>query len=367
MKLNYIEWYVVELGRNLTDSVPLEKQNSLLHETKTHLASLTEEFTDQGMDEKAAQLAAIDRFGTPEKIAEQFIESFRIPKSSRVSLVLNIGLFLAISIIVTCLIIQPTEFVRNGVAMTTVPIAATFGIYSLILGRRASAKWILLPTAMSFAIGVPAAFFLTSYTTGANHAQQVVSYRSLHRQYLALKTEQAEKEKFLKPYSDFYRQVLKDPKYQDGLKPGETLTVPRYHVSGGSKNIFVAFLPPQKATMWVDKDPYTMEVRPGEIVFGKDKAVAPDLMKGPMSGHNLRVAMIENLQSIKRGKNFNELVLQQLEAGLNMSIFQRIKLLAFWVGSAMLLFGIPVSWIASWIASAIRNRFRYRSRKIGLA
>ena len=37
MKLNYIEWYLVELRRLIGDSVPLEKQNSLLHESKNHL------------------------------------------------------------------------------------------------------------------------------------------------------------------------------------------------------------------------------------------------------------------------------------------------------------------------------------------
>ncbi|MEI8282060.1 MAG: hypothetical protein WCG75_06630 [Armatimonadota bacterium] len=366
MNLNYLEWYVVELGKNLLGAVPLDKQNSLLHETKNHLSSLVEEFQSQGMDEKTSQLAAIDRFGTPEKIASQFLESMNSRQGRAFVTLLNLALFIAVCVIVTGLILLPNELIHGGPIMTIVPIALSYGIYTLLRGRRPSAKWLLLPTAMSVVIGLPSAYFLTAFTSYPGYLAQVIPYGALRKQVLGFRAEMQAQDKFLKPYMDSYRAALKDPKYKDGLKPGEKFSVPSYRHSN-SKGIYVSFNNNGNSTQWVTKDPYHIQLQGSEFSIGSTKDRKPEVLAGPMTGHAFRQYFIEQLDSQRRGRSMDESALGQLEAGLNMSVFERSKLFAFWVAAATLLFGLPAAWIASWLAFIIRNSLRFRTRKIGLA
>ena len=366
MKLSYIDWYLVEIERNLSDLVPLEKQNSLLNESNNHLSSLAEEFESQGMEEKASQLAAIDRFGTPEKIANQFIENFGNQKRRKPYTLLNILLFASICIVVFWLTVSPGDLIRNGIAMVVIPFAAIFGFYSVLHGKRASARWILLPTIMSLVIGIPAAFYFTVYNSGDSNNQHLVSYNSLRQQVLKLRSERQAINRFTEPYLKNYQALLNDPKYKDGLKRGETLSVPGYR-SSGSKGINIVFLPPQKSTMYVAKDPNRVSLTGSEFSFGTVKERKADILTGAMSGEEFRQTLLENLESAKRLDGWHESALGQLETGLNMPVLNRIKLLVFWVSLATLVLGVPASWISSWIGFAIRNWFRFRTRKTGLA
>ena len=367
MKLNYIEWYVVELGRNLSEKVPLEKRNSLLHESKNHLISLTEEFQAQGMDDKESQIAAIDRFGTPERITRQFLDNLNSKTGRAFVAILNIALFVATCAIVTYLVLSPNELVRNGVAITVLPIGATYGIYTLLRGRRPSTKWLLLPTTMSIVIGVPAAYFLTAYTNNGGFLSHVILYSTLREQTQGFRSEVQANEQFLKPYMDSYRVALGSPKYKDGLKAGETFSVSSYTCVRGSKGLYVIFDNPQKPTMFVAKDPNKINLEGDDFSIGKFKAGKPEVMAGPLSGTNFRSYFQERLDSKRRSQAMNESALNQLETALNMSLFERFKLFSFRVASATLLFGLPAAWIASWIAFAIRNLFRLPNRRFRLA
>ncbi len=366
MNLNYIEWYVVELGKHLSSAVPLDKQNSLLHETKNHLSSLVEEFQSQGMDEKTSQLAAIDRFGAPEKIAAQFLESLNSRQGRAFVTLLNLALFIAICVIVTGLILSPNELIRGGPIMTIVPIAMSYGLYTLLRGRRPTAKWLLLPTAMSVVIGLPSAYYLTAFTSNRGYLSHVMPYGALRKQVLGLRAEMQTQDKFLRPYMDSYRAALKDPKVKDGLKSGDKFSVPSYQHSN-SKGVYVTIASAYKMKSLISQDSNLVQLQGSEFSVGTVKDRKPEVLTGPMTGHAFRQYFIEQLDSQRRSRIMDESALGQLEAGLNMSVFERAKLFAFWVATSTLLFGLPAAWIASWLAFLIRNSLRFRTRKIGLA
>ncbi|MCX7801069.1 MAG: hypothetical protein N2109_12115 [Fimbriimonadales bacterium] len=65
----YIEWYLAELERRLARRVTRERLHQLLAETETHLSERSEELRREGMEPRAAELAAIDAFGPPERLA----------------------------------------------------------------------------------------------------------------------------------------------------------------------------------------------------------------------------------------------------------------------------------------------------------
>ncbi|MFN3684093.1 MAG: HAAS signaling domain-containing protein [Fimbriimonadaceae bacterium] len=65
----YIEWYLAELERRLGRLVSRERMHEILCDAESHLREKAEALEREGMDPRAAQLAAVEAFGRPDRVA----------------------------------------------------------------------------------------------------------------------------------------------------------------------------------------------------------------------------------------------------------------------------------------------------------
>jgi hypothetical protein len=65
----YIDWFLVELESQLRDRIRLDQVHSVIKEAHQHLSEAYDEHLSAGMSDEDAQLAAMERFGSPSKIA----------------------------------------------------------------------------------------------------------------------------------------------------------------------------------------------------------------------------------------------------------------------------------------------------------
>jgi len=69
----YLDWYLVELESFLEGRLRRDAAHDLVCQAEAHLAESAEDFRARGMDAKASEIAAIQRFGSARKIAEAAI------------------------------------------------------------------------------------------------------------------------------------------------------------------------------------------------------------------------------------------------------------------------------------------------------
>ncbi len=355
MKLNYIDWYLVELRRRLIDSMPLDQESSFILETRNHLESLTEEFVTNGMDQRAAEVAAIERFGTPDKIASDCILGIRRKRERR--LIQFAGIMLAI---------WTTDVVWDGVSnlrgypfgytysLTLAPLIILFGLYSLVLGKLPSRAWYALPATCIVAFGIYSGIRSTFYAP-PNTFGAAENYRELHDHYGQLREQHLIASKMEHETAEAWRAML--PAAKD-MKSGQTLEIPRI-VYQESRHHVAGYDFGQSPTIVDDETrKATFRYMPVEKKL--------ELM-GPLTAHDVRSTLLGRIREVQSRGNGREATLIPMQRGLNISVRNRIK--TFVSGPlAIYMFIIgPLSLLASFLTSKVRNRIRFREKNLRLA
>jgi len=67
----YIDWYLVELEGCLEGKLRPDRANDLVCQAEAHLVEASDQLRAKGMVEKASELAAIQKFGRAQKIADE--------------------------------------------------------------------------------------------------------------------------------------------------------------------------------------------------------------------------------------------------------------------------------------------------------
>jgi hypothetical protein len=74
----YVDWYLVEVERLIGHSIPREKLHETLLEVECHLSAAKEGALASGLEDRNAELAAIESFGTP----AAFVKHVLLPTSA---------------------------------------------------------------------------------------------------------------------------------------------------------------------------------------------------------------------------------------------------------------------------------------------
>ena len=225
MNLSYIDWYLVEIRRRLHGSLPLDQLNSFEFETRNHLECQTEEFVTQGMDQKSAQIAAIERFGTPEDVADRCLES---AKKATNRLVAAIG---GLAFILFVLVNQFTQMNSlHGYSNTftygsrMIWLILGFGLFAIIIGRMPKFRWFLFPAFTILALGTITGYKSTFYVPMSSSSGPTINYAELHQRYSRLKSEHYQFETVEHQAAEDWRGVKANAK---DLGRNATLTIPR--------------------------------------------------------------------------------------------------------------------------------------------
>jgi hypothetical protein len=71
----YIDWYLVEVERLIGQSTTREELHDTLREVGSHLSSAKEGAMAQGLEDRNAELAAVESFGTPSNFVKHVLGS----------------------------------------------------------------------------------------------------------------------------------------------------------------------------------------------------------------------------------------------------------------------------------------------------
>ena len=337
MKLNYIEWYLVELRQCLTDEVTIEKQNSLMFETRNHLGSLVEELRGQGMDEKSSQLAAIERFGTPEYVAHNFLDASRRFNNQRTALICGV-LLTGFTIYFVIMAMMESRMSRSAgwymssisssLLMSTVtPLILGYAAYTFVLKRAPKALWYFLPVLVTLAIG-PIVAYKNTFYAGFNEAPRAVSYAQMHFEHQIL-TAQNEKLKVVEHQAvQLLRTELVNAKLIDKLKEGDTFTVSEasYNEIGNE--------------MSDDDQRFSQTI--GQLYpMNRSANIAKVTLNGPLAGHKIRETILGKIASSQWQSRLRGKTLAEMERGLNTPVMSRLELFVRPLVGPLLLFHIP--------------------------
>lgn len=365
MKLNYIDWYLVELRQCLTDEVKMERQNSLMFETRNHLESLVEEFREQGMDEKSSQLAAIERFGTPEHVAQKFLDRARRFNNQKATLVCGI-LLTAYTIYFVVMAMTELRMERFsgwfmpgiwGSLLTTIssPLILGYAAYTIILKRAPKSPWYFLPILATLVVGPMMAYRNTFYA-GFNEELRPVNYSQLHfeHQYLT-----AQNEKISRVEHQVVQQLrseLVNAQMIDKLRDGAKFTI----------------LEPSYKTEIVGTEMSEDNQRFSNVIgqrypISRTISIASITVEGPISGHKIRETILEKIASCQWQNRLRGTTLAAMSAGLNIPVKSRLERFVRPLIGSLLLFHIPACWLTCLVIAKLRSPRRNRIRRAGLA
>jgi hypothetical protein len=354
VKLNYIDWYLVELRRRLLDSMPLDQESSFILETKNHLESLTEEFVTNGMDPRAAEVAAIERFGTPDKIASDCILGIRRVRERRLIQFTTVMLGIFFS--------NMRGYPYASVfTYTLAPLIIVFGLYALVLGKLPARQWFVMPAVCIALMGIFTGFRSTYYDSPGT-LSTVMNYRDLHDQYEQLRTQNLVAVKTEHDTADKWRALLATAK---DMKSGETVEIPRIIYeehrnhslnNGGYEMSYEGSYSPMVFDEVSNKTSFRF--LPAEKTLQ---------LKGPLTAHDVRSAILGRITEVQSKSQRRNGMLLAMQRGLNISVRSRIQTYVSGPLAIYMCFICPVALLVSFMMSKIRNRIRFREKNLRLA
>jgi len=368
---------MVELRRHLNENVPLDKLNSLLFEAKNHLESLSEEFQSHGMDRRAAELASIDRFGAPNKVAGDFLLSLREVRERRLILVAAVATAFLIPYLVYRAYTGNSYFsISVATGENIFLIAGALGLYALIRGKVPKFRWFAYPLALIVLLGSAFGFSNTFYRSPENGLEYPTNYSSLHEQYLTLRSQHRDASALEhEAVADWQKAMASD----DGIAAGSKLSLPRITFEVKSYGQEASWPGSQVQPSHVGNNPYVRYWKfntPVRTVMDpatsqKRFNMTPKLFRleiaGPKSGKEVRSLLMGRVEEVRNVMEGRQRILGSMQNALNISVLERAKKMIGSFAPGYLFFAAPLAWLLSLILSKARNLFLFRSRRTRLA
>ncbi|MEI7986657.1 MAG: permease prefix domain 1-containing protein [Armatimonadota bacterium] len=230
MKLSYIDWYLVELRRDIHGKIPIDRESSLIEETRTHLSSIVEDLMSDGISQETAEKVAIERFGDPSRIARHYLtmnqtatsKSQRIAEATIFALI-TLGIFLIMS--------DFSTIRADRLAYALGVPAVFFYCFSRLTGRIPRAKLFLAPVICVSILALPAAGLISFYSASSGKLS-VHLQRDLNASLAEAIGRDTEATKIEDYFGSVWKQLLKDPKVANGISAGSMVDVPGYRAMG---------------------------------------------------------------------------------------------------------------------------------------
>jgi exonuclease VII small subunit len=364
MKLNYLDWYMVELRQNLHGRVSLEQEESLLSQSRMHLEALVEELESEGLSLEEAEKVAITRFGQPNAIARGYVEAVA-PKRSGLSPFITGFLLVAISISVLIpMAMLPLDPKGVGVGFVAA-FGFIFGLIGLITKNVPSRMAFLTIAAIPLVCGLIAGTFLDFYQSEGKLATFLPRHSLEEMRQRAVKT-RSEKTAFEDTMTKRWEQVLSDPKLVSGLKQGETYALPAFRV-WGSKGMFITASFRNGETKYLFTADDKVLLQGNDIDLGKFGERKPEMLAGPMTLAAIKTKINESLKSFERGRSWDQQTITQLTTAANQGIFEKLLYFAGPTELLLLCFAMPFGLLTSFLGSKFARHNWRRGRKLRLA
>lgn len=183
MRLDYKEWYLVELYGRLERNLGAHRTSMAISELREHLDETTEEFEKQGLDRSLATKSAVEALGTPLKVADAFVQG----SSQHLNQLFSLGLVILVFLYSAC-------FAGKNLALgfSSYPLPTLLMLFlgtGLIVWKtkRGLSLWILPASATLSAMGVAAgAYFYVGYESSRimtrSTAQETLQYAKTQNQ-----------------------------------------------------------------------------------------------------------------------------------------------------------------------------------------
>lgn len=183
--LDYLNWYLVELERNLRGRRSAQSNAEFLLESRNHLEERVEELASKGIDRQAATKAAILDFGDPKSVAAAFRGTRPLPQTTyKIAIGLAVALTLCVVPAVWIAMIDWPNLHRSGwVPGLFFASALSCVVLGWLIWR--TRKWVAVPVCgLALAISLVLSLFFTSQTGLANIQGEVLHVYLPQRQQL---------------------------------------------------------------------------------------------------------------------------------------------------------------------------------------
>lgn len=360
MKLDYINWYLVELRRNLIGRVTSEQEFALASQTKSHLESLTEEYISQGMDPESAQRASVERFGTPTAIARSFVE--QVLSSSRpvhwaFVIVFWIILFVILLASLASGLVNSTD-TMTGLIVATIALVT---LATLFRGHQLGGRFWGGTMALCLAMAMLFAFPMAVIKNDRSRDTRLVNQAALTAAYDRAVRQNKVVTDFENKIIEKWDSILNDPKLKSGLAKGQTVEVPELYYSG-SKAIYLSasMNPGETFHKFTSNDLLTItgsDVQIENVTYRK-----PEIFTGPLALSKIEGHIAENKDSIERARGWRNRAVGILSRTVSMSYFEKVAWMAGPTIFSLLVIVWPLSWITSAVALVIRRKLKAVAR-----
>lgn len=365
MKLDYINWYLVELKRHLLGRVSSEQEFALCAQTKNHLESLAEEYEGQGMDIEAAQRASIERFGSPVAISRLYIDQILDP-AKKVHWIL-VGLFwtLFVGIAFSGLLsglLRLGDYAAGQVAF----LVGLTVLAALARGKRLEGRFWAYSSAIPVFLAVVIAPSIASIRNDRLQDAKIVSQSSLSETYLQAQRQNEVVTRFENGLMKQWEQILSNPSLRRGLVKGQSLQVPELRYSG-SKGIFITpnMKPGETYHKFTTSDLVSLsgtDIKIESVDFRK-----PEVFVGPVAFEAIQNHIRENQDSVARARMWRQKVVGTLSRTANMHYAEKVAWMSIPTVVAILLIAWPTCWVVSTFALALRRKIKLAWRVLRTA
>jgi len=183
--LDYLNWYLIELDRNLRGRRSAQANAEFLLESRNHLEERVDELVSKGIDRQAAVKAAILDFGDPKSVAQAF-RGVRPLSKLTYRVAVGIAVVLALCVVPSYCIamVDAPDLHRSGfVSGLLVAAAFSFVVMAWLIWR--TRKWVALPVCgLALAGSFVGSLVFTSQTGLANLQGEVLHVFLPQRQQL---------------------------------------------------------------------------------------------------------------------------------------------------------------------------------------
>ena len=366
MNLDYINWYLVELESKLSEAVPLEQQNSLLVETEIHLRSLSEDLQAQGMDLRSTQIAAIERFGTPDQIASRCLSNHSSPSSGRIHMFVK-ALLAIVSVSAVTYAVQSVNYVEliPYVSYTFAASVACFGLYGFAFKRIPDYRWFMLPLATLFVFGAWIGSQKAFFSPDSSPYPRLMPRQYIRDGYLAFKSEHLISRRNEQAAADKWRDILNKGQ---GIPAGASLELP--HLTYRSMLIWEPKGSKYQKMTIVNPKPRKNQEFGYWNLYASQLAEFPTVSKltlhGPLSFGIINAQLKEKLIAAHIAQSNRESILDRFRFSLNERIYERTSKIYSALLPTYLMLVFPASLLLSYLLAQLRKAIptRYRNRRL---
>jgi hypothetical protein len=369
MNLSYLDWYLVEIRRHLHGSIPHEQLNSFEFETRNHLESQTEDFIAQGMDRRAAEIAAIERFGRPEDIAKDCL------KGHRNQTILTRTIFAGIGFVLLVILNQFSQFAdpsrppfSQGYVNNMAWLVLGFGLFALAIGKMPKLRWFAFPgvviAVLCIVYGKQNTFFGPTSTPAYPGMSQVV----LHEQFLQLRVDNANLKKIEHSAAVDWRNQVGTAK---DMKKGESLKIARIVYNTRSNNTVYY------TTTWFTSGGTAGEGGwsgalvnrniDGTYVFQSRPALSQITLEGPLTKRDVQKAISGRINEVELRSKTRDRLMARMQSGLNVRVYVRILSIIRLPLLTYIFIVFPLSYCVCMVTSKWRYRSRAKANRMRLA